>query len=207
MTISKDILDIIVVLTPCIIAFYIIEALTHHKRIEYQRVILNIMVLNFIIYFLIYLLSIGYLSSFFNLENISLLSKETNISIMTLGLLFSILIGLIGSRIINEKYIFKIAKYFKVSDLTSNLNVWEDFISQKRNLVYLSVRDYENNKIYFGKIKLYSEFSHDTKELYLTDITVLNSQSGKKLYNLQEIYLVINDKMSIEIPTKRNNDE
>ena len=206
MTISKELLDIILILTPGIIAFYIIEALTHHKKIEYQRVLLNIVVLNFIIYFLIYLFSLGlnkHLPNFahtVHLTNEHILSKNTNITIMTLGLLFAILLGLVISRAVNKKYLFKMAKYLKSTDLNSNLNVWDDFLSEKRKFNGIIIRDISNNLMYYGIPKRYSEFSLEKRELHLIDIRIHSNKTNKELYRINELYLVLNDTMTIEIP-------
>ena len=207
MTISKELLDIILILTPGIIAFYIIEALTHHKKIEYQRVLLNVIILNFIIYFLIYLLSIGVnkhspdIAHTLNLTKEHILSKDTNITTMALGLFFSILIGLTMARAVNEKYLFKIAKYFKASDLDSNLNVWDDFLSEERSFPGIIVRDKQNNLMYYGIPKRYSEFSLDKKELHLMDVRIyFNDDTEKELYRQNELYLVLNDTMTMEVP-------
>ncbi len=214
MTISKELLDIMLVLTPGIISFYIVEALTHHKKIEYQRVILNIIVLNFIIYLLIYLFAIGLYKHFpdlaqkWHLSTDHIMVKSINVPMMILGLFFAILIGLVLSRWINEKYIYKLAKYLKVSDLDSNLNVWDDFLSEKRDFDGIIVRDYENNVMYYGVPKRYSEFSHDKKELHLEDVRIFLEQEAEELYRQNELYLVINDKMTIEIPRlERNKNE
>ncbi len=202
------------VLTPGIISFYIVEALTHHKKIEYQRVILNIIVLNFIIYLLIYLFAIGLYKHFpdlaqkWHLSTDHIMVKSINVPMMILGLFFAILIGLVLSRWINEKYIYKLAKYLKVSDLDSNLNVWDDFLSEKRDFDGIIVRDYENNVMYYGVPKRYSEFSHDKKELHLEDVRIFLEQEAEELYRQNELYLVINDKMTIEIPRlERNKNE
>ena len=206
MTISKELLDIMLVLTPGIISFYIIKSLTHHKKIEYQRVVLNIIVLNFIIYLMIYLFSIGLHKHFpdvankWHLTTDHIMIKSMNVSVMILGLIFALLIGLFLSRFINEKYIYKIAKYLKISDLDSNLNVWDDFLSEKRDFSGIIVRDYENNVMYYGVPKRYSEFSHDKKELHLEDVRIFLEQEAEELYRQNELYLVINDKMTIEIP-------
>ncbi len=206
MTISKELLDIILILTPGIIAFYIIEALTHHKKIEYQRVLLNVIILNFIIYFLIYLLSIGVnkhspdIAHTLILTKEHILSKDTNITTMALGLFFSILIGFTMARAVNEKYLFKIAKYFKASDLDSNLNVWDDFLSEKRGFDGIIIRDKPNNIMYYGIPKRYSEFSLEKRELHLIDVRIYDNKKGTELYRQNELYLVINDTITIEIP-------
>lgn len=206
MNISKELLDIILILTPGIISYYLIEALTHHKRITYQRVLLNIIVLNFIIYFLIYLFTLALnkhwskLSQSLNLDKAQLLSKDINISIMALGLIFAILIGIIITRAINQKYLFKLANKLKVSSLSSNLNVWDDFLSEDREHQLIVIRDISNNLIYVGLLNKYSEFSLEQKEIHLTDVEVFGNTQNDLLYKIEELYLVINDTMTIEIP-------
>jgi len=206
MTISKELLDIMLILTPGIISFYIIETLTHHKRIEYQRVILNIIVLNFIIYFFIYVVSIfiNYCFQDFatkiHLTQEHIFQKDTNITIMSLGLIFSLITGLYIAKAINNKFIFNIAKKLNISNLNSNLNVWDDFLSEERNFSGIIIRDIKNNLMYYGEIKRYSEFSLEKKELHLTDIRIYNNKLAKELYRQEELYLVIDDTMTIEIP-------
>jgi len=206
MTISKELLDVMLVLTPGVISFYIIESLTHHKKIEYQRVLLNIIILNFMIYLMIYLFSIGLNKHFpevaqsWHLSTSHILAKNMNIALMILGLLFSTLFGLVIARAINEKYLYKLAKKLYVSDLDSSLNVWDDFLSEKRDFEGIIIRDFENNIMYYGRPKRYSEFSHDKKELHLEDVRIFAEEEACELYRQNEIYLVINDKMTIEIP-------
>lgn len=213
MTISKELLDIILILTPGIIAFYIIEALTHHKKIEYQRVLLNIIILNFIIYFLIYLLSLGLnkhlpsLAHTLHLTKEHILSKDTNVTIMSLGLFFAILIGFTLARAVNEKYLYKIAKSLKATDLDSNLNVWDIFLSEKRKFTGIIIRDIPNNLMYYGVPKRYSEFSLEKQELHLINVRIHSNKTGKKLYTQNELYLVINDTMTIEIPKPPQKDK
>jgi hypothetical protein len=206
MTISKELLDVMLVLTPGVIAFYIIESLTHHKKIEYQRVLLNIIVLNFMIYLMIYLFSIALnkhlpeVAQNWHLSTEHILAKNMNIALMLLGLFFAILFGLIIARAINEKYLYKLAKKLHTSDLDSSLNVWDDFLSEKRDFEGVIIRDFENNIMYYGIPKRYSEFSHDKKELHLEDVRIFEEKDAKELYRQNELYLVINDKMTIEIP-------
>ncbi|MCB4763493.1 MAG: hypothetical protein LGB78_06280 [Sulfurovum sp.] len=214
MTISKELLDVMLVLTPGVISFYIIESLTHHKKIEYQRVLLNIIVLNFMIYLMIYLFSIGLNKHFpeiaqsWHLSTDHILAKNMNIALMILGLFFAILFGLVTSRAINEKYLYKLAKKIHASDLDSSLNVWDDFLSEKRGFEGIIIRDFENNIMYYGVPKRYSEFSHDKRELHLEDVRIFTEVEADELYRQDELYLVVNDKMTIEIPKiERNDDE
>ena len=151
MQVSKELLDVILLLTPGIISFYIIETLTHYKKVTYQRIVLNIIILNFIVYFGIYLF-IEVLENILplwadkiNLVTEQILKREINISIMILGLVFSILLGFFLSKVINKKYIFRFANKFNISSLSSNLNVWDDFLSKERQENVIVIRDKVNN--------------------------------------------------------------
>lgn len=213
MQISKELLDVILLLTPGIISFYIIETLTHYKKVSYQRIILNVIILNFMIYFGIYLFvqilevfSFSYLSKW-NLSTEQLLLKKTNILIMSLGLIFSLLIGLFLSRAINKKYIFRFANKFNISNLSSNLNVWDDFLSKERDKNIIIIRDSVNNLMYYGMIDSYSETTLEKKELHLSDVTIYDDFEATKLYDVEELYLVVNDTMIMEIPSLPIKDE
>jgi len=211
--VSKELLDVILLLTPGIISFYIIETLTHYKKVTYQRIVLNVIILNFIIYFGIYIFIkiLNKISTHWadklNLATEQILHKDINISIMILGLIFSIFLGFWLSKAINKKYIFRFANRLNISDLSSNLNVWDDFLSSNRTENVVVIRDKVNNLMYYGLIGSYSETTLEKKELHLFDVTVYGNIEANKLYDVEELYLIINDTMTIEVPHLNNKDE
>ncbi len=75
--------------------------------------------------------------------------------------------------------------------------------SDKDKLVY--VRNNATNLTYYGYVKAFSE-SYDKREIVLQDVTVYYSDTFKKLYSLDVVYLEFNGTdFSIETPTFESN--
>ena len=61
--------------------------------------------------------------------------------------------------------------------------------------------------MYYGLVGAYSESTLEKKEIHLFDVTVYGNLKSNKLYDIKELYLIINDTMTVEIPNLNNKDE
>ena len=88
------------------------------------------------------------------------------------------------------------------SNMTSNMEVWDDFFATPRENSIVVVRDLNNNLMYYGAINYYSiGMTSRMVALHMTDVDVFQNDTAEKLYNVNELYLPFHsDSMTVEFP-------
>lgn len=212
MGISKEILDVVLILLPGIIAFIIAETLTPHNKSEFNRSIVYVIVLSAMSFFisvtiwkLYYQLStklkFAFQTSDINLSD-TLFSFHSSYSFSFIVFSIAILLGLFFAWAVNKNLIYKFMFLHGDSNITSKMEVWDDFFSKKRENSYLVIRDIKNNLMYYGDLEHYSIGTTNQKfALHLCDVDVYENNSAKKLYNIDELYLPFHpESMTVEFP-------
>lgn len=211
MELSKEILDIVVVILPGLFAFVIAEALTPNKA-EFNRSVvytialsalsfLSAIILWKLYYKLSYLLKFGYPISNIVFTN-NIFSFHSNFYFALLVFMISILLGFTFAWAINSHLIYKLMNKLGASNMASNMEVWDDFFATPRENSFVVVRDINNDLMYYGNVNYYS-IGTTTKmiALHLTDVDVYTNKTAQKLYNVNELYLPFHlESMTVEFP-------
>lgn len=101
----------------------------------------------------------------------------------------SVLIGISLSYILNYKLIYRFAHFFKVSNRFGDSNVWSYVFNLKQDQIgWVTVRDHERDLIYDGWVEAFSDDT-ECSELFLRDVEIFKNSTGKKLYEVDALYL------------------
>ncbi len=218
MELSKEILDIVVVILPGLFAFVIAEALAPNK-VEFNRSIVYTIALSALsflsatifwklYYKLSYLLKFGYPISNIVFTN-NIFSFHSNFYFALLVFMISILLGFTFAWAINNHLIYKLMNKLGASNMASKLEVWDDFFATQRENSFVVVRDISNDLMYYGNVNYYS-IGTATKmtALHLTDVDVYTNKTAQKLYNVNELYLPFHsESMTVEFPKILNSQQ
>lgn len=211
MEISKEILDITLILLPGLFAFVIAEALTPQNKSEFERSVIYVIALSAMSFFialgfwkLYYLISksLYYLPQIPNLQFDNIFSFHSSYPFAFLVFIIAIVLGIFFAWVININLIYKFMNKLGTSNMTSNMEVWDDFFSLKRENSFVVVRDINNNLMYYGCVNYYSiGTTSQMVALHLTDVDVFVNSSSEMLYNVQELYLPFHsESMTVEFP-------
>lgn len=97
-----------------------------------------------------------------------------------------------------HKLHFRLFQILKITKKFGEQDVW-GFLMNSTSTDWVTVRDIENNIMYDGRVKTFSD-NYKEAELLLTDVSVRRNDSGEDLYDVDAQYLSLNkDKISIEI--------
>ena len=201
MEISALTLKLILLLTPGALAAIIHKRLTiqHKKQSDFMFVIMAIMN-GIFAYLILQILSIVkvFTHNIFNccnkkeyyaidtFKNIST-NNAIPYSDIILASIISVLLGILITKLENDKTLFIIARKLKVSNKYGDENLYSHYLnSPKVGWVY--VRDIGNSITYFGFIHSFSE-NNKFKEIVLEEVTVYNYPNSEKLYDVESIYL------------------
>jgi hypothetical protein len=99
----------------------------------------------------------------------------------------SIPVAFLASSIINFKIFPRIAKWLRFTTKYGDENLYSYYLSAKE-IDWVTVRDYEKNLTYEGKVQFHSE-NDKIQELVLSDVSVYRYEDSAFLYSLTTIYL------------------
>ena len=220
MTLSHELLKIIILLVPGIISMLLLERLITNNKLEFKRFVLNIIVLSIFSYLLAYLLweilfwiySIFKWSSPLVSSPINLLGYFTdtkfkiNFWIVLYTSFCGVLLAIIMAIVINGKIVTKIGRWLHITIKHGDETVWDYFHNKPTN-DWVIVRDIKNDIMYFGWIEAFSDDATEYDELILKEVSVFSNTSGDKLYDAKEIYLSgKREDLRIEIHNYNNED-
>lgn len=212
MQLSKEILDITLILLPGLFAFVIAEALVPYSKTEFKRSVVYVIALSaisFLITIIIWKLSYILFDFFkfsYQISNLAftnnIFSFHSSLTFAFLVFIISILLGLTFAWAINNHLIYKLMNKLGASNMTSNLEVWDDFFATPRNDSFVVVRDINNDLMYYGGVNYYSiGTTSQMIALHLTDVDVYQNSSSDKLYAVNELYLPFHpESMTVEFP-------
>lgn len=101
----------------------------------------------------------------------------------------AILNGFILSKIVNSRYLHKLARRLRVGNTMGDADVW-GFVhnSGTDSLKWVRVRDHGFNLVHEGWIESFSDTFREC-ELFLRDVRVFRNDTGEQLYDVSGIYL------------------
>jgi hypothetical protein len=207
MELSNDLIKIIFLLFPGIVSMTLLEMMITHKKIDFNRYMLNIIVLSIMSYSILY-----WLSNFYHVMCDSQGQKPTfvlmdfllsNNYLSTLTLLKATVIGIVMSLMlsfaINRKYINKLGQKLRITKKYGDESVW-NYFHNKDESRWVTIRDKINDLMYVGWIEVFSEDNLEYDELVLRDVVVYKNSTAEKQYTVDEIYICRKrEELSIEI--------
>ena len=87
----------------------------------------------------------------------------------------------------NKKWLNRVAKSLKVTRKIGDIDLW-NFVLDSPDTKWIVVRDIKYNLAYQGRIEGFSE-TFNENELFLSEVLVLQNDTGEKLYDVDALYL------------------
>lgn len=185
---------IAIVFLPGIIAFIIVDNFTNHGETKIHHWIVYSFLLNLASYCIFRVLA-NLANLLFN-YNIELWTFEKlfgkNLSIdyyqIFLTSVIAIIIGFLLSFLLNNKYFYKFVCWLSCSDRLDGIDVFEAIMRDKTIGNWVTMHDYERDKIFDGFIQKWST-NYDIREIYLRDVRVYQLSTGNFLYSTPALVL------------------
>lgn len=214
MEFSELTIRLLLIFFPGMIAMFIINNLTTHKRNEFNIFLLHSFLMGLVSYFTAYFVVminnwILILNGYSGNKKLQFLESLTNgksaISIreVLLVTLLAIILAIVISLVINRGWFHLLARKLKITNQFGEKDVWQHMFNSP-NVEWISVRDFENDLIFQGHVAAFSDTSI-TNELLLQDVIVYASSTGEELYHLDAIYITRKtDSLTIEVQQFKN---
>lgn len=203
MNISEFAFNLLLIFFPGIICTYMVDMFTNHRERTQFQFIINAFLLGFgsyLIYaFVVYCFAPEKVS---NINFLHALSAEGKAKISLKEILqVCVISSFLAVFIIvanTNKLHFRLFQTLKISKKFGEQDVW-GFLMNSSSTEWVTVRDHENNIMYDGSVKAFSDNSKEA-ELLLENVSVYRNDSGEHLYDIDAQYLSLNrNKISIEI--------
>jgi hypothetical protein len=202
MDISEFAFNLLLIFFPGIICAYMVDMFTNHRERTQFQFIINAFLLGFGSYLLfagiVYIFTPDKLSEINFIH--ALLDGRAKISLKEILLVCGVSAALAVIIIVinTHKLHFRIFQFLKITKKFGEQDVW-GFMMNSTSTEWITVRDSENNIMYDGSVKAFSDNSKEA-ELLLENVSVYRNDSGEHLYNTNAQYLSLSkDKISIEI--------
>jgi len=202
---------------PGVIATYVIDMLTAHRKrqpfnfivhsyllgvLSYGLLILIVLIINFIrnIFGITHNLEVLFIDALLNSE------EEINTSEVFFASLAGLIIALILSRVITKNLFYKFSNWIGISDKHGDGDIW-DYLLGSNDVQWVILRDKEKNIVYQGAVHSYSQ-KDEKREIVLSQVSVFKDQEGNltSLYEMAFVYLNfdINSNVVIEIDERED---
>lgn len=176
---------------PGIIAFIIVDNLTIHKATKTRHWIVYSLLLGFLSYMPWMILSevlskkCGVVPAQF-ITN--LVNKDTpiNLNEIFIASISALFLGAVISKGINDRWLYKISRFFKISNKFPEIDAWANCIAIYQPS-WIRIRDRENGLIYQGRLISTSD-ANERDGIVLEDVTVYN-EYGKSLFSSEVFYI------------------
>lgn len=212
MLISELSWRLILLFLPGIICTLTIDLLTIHGRWSPFDFLLRSLVFGIITYLFLQLIifvpnGIAYIcnNGSFNPTYLSiwqsLAKQETAVNFKEIASSssLSLIVGIVVSKIMNNKWIIKIGRKFKITTKFGDDDVWSYFLSQN-DVHWIWIRYPLQNIVYEGWVQSFSE-SEKVREIVLKDVKVYTNNNSMFLYEVPAVYLTGKaEDLLIELP-------
>ena len=192
MELSEYTFRLMLLFLPGIIAFIIIDNLTIHKETKLHHWVIYSFLLGFASYFPWTLLcevhAVVYGGNSFSKFLSLLVNYDATINFyeVFIATMFSVVLGLCITKIINRRLLFKAASVLRVSDKFPEVDAWVNCLACY-NPVWVRVRDIEHNRIYQGRLASTSDPTE--RDGIVLEETVIYNEQGVKLYQVPVVYI------------------
>lgn len=205
MDITEFAFKLLLLFFPGIVCTYVVDHLTVHRPREIAFFLMQSFVHGVAIYFIYWcglkVLAHNWPNSF--TSGVTFLRALTDSSApfsfreIAFVTALAVLIGCLISISSKYKLLNRFARLIKITKKFGELDVWGYMLNIKE-IVWVTVRDHENNLIYDGWVQAFSDDSKDA-ELLLRDVSIYKNDTGEPLYQSGAVYLSRSrEKISIE---------
>jgi hypothetical protein len=208
MALTELTIKIIIIVSPGIITSLIIQYLTiSKKQSDFKFAIVSIVfgLVNYLVLQFLYwtqqLICVHQEESFRllrTLEELSAVSNKIYWGEVIIAIILSIVLGFVYSYMDHHKVINKLGWFFNVTNKYGSENAYSYFLNF-RDLDYVYIRKVSDDLTYRGKVSIFSE-KENVREVILEDVTVYRYCDSEYLYDIDKIYLLLDQNVIIEKP-------
>lgn len=109
------------------------------------------------------------------------------------------LLAVVAAGLKYKKVVNRLGRWLRVTNRFGDETVW-DYLLNSPNIGWVYVRDHKYNLAYLGYISKFSD-SNEYRELLLEEVSVYSNLNGKKLYDLDGLYLIrLGPEITLELP-------
>ena len=179
-----------------------VDMFTNHKERTQFQFVINAFLLGFGSYLLyasaVYFCAPDKINSINFLHSLSEGKAKISLKEILQVCVVSAILAILLIVISTHKLHFRLFQALKITKKFGEQDVW-GFLMNSTSTEWITVRDSENNIMYDGSVKAFSDNSKEA-ELLLENVSVYRNDSGEHLYDVDAQYLSLNrDKISIEI--------
>ncbi|MCE9553132.1 MAG: DUF6338 family protein [Planctomycetes bacterium] len=207
MQFSELTIRLLLLFLPGLLCHYVVDWLTVHRRRQIFEIVLHSFlfgvisycvyaVLHFAVYILVFAATFGHVTLPTVAFERSLTDSKSPLSLVEIVLVsaVAVVLGVFFSKLVNNKTLHTIARKWKVTYKFAEHDVW-GYVFDSTEMVWILLRDTDQNKMYQGRVEAYSDVEHDDfVELHLLDVQVYNEATGEFLYQSDRMYLSRNRK-------------
>lgn len=112
--------------------------------------------------------------------------------------LIAIILAYVASKLFYKfKFINKLGKILKVTNRYGDNDLWDYFHNMDASLEWVTVRDYQQGLVYYGRISVFSDTGQE-RELIMEDVDIYHNTTGELINTVPILYLS-RDKFSLNI--------
>ena len=202
MNISEFAFNLLLIFFPGIICTYMVDIFTNHKERTQFQFTINAFLLGFGSYLLyaaiVYLCAPDKINSINFLHALSEGKAKISIKEIAQVCVVSFVLAVAIIVINTHKLHFRLFQFLNITKKFGEQDVWGLLMNSPKT-DWVTVRDNENNIMYDGSVKAFSDNSKEA-ELLLENVSIYKNDTGSHLYDVDAQYLSLNrDKISIEI--------
>lgn len=202
MNISELAFNLLLIFFPGIICTYMVDIFTNHKERTQFQFTINAFLLGFGSYLLyaaiVYLCAPDKINSINFLHALSEGKAKISIKEIAQVCVVSFVLAVAIIVINTHKLHFRLFQFLNITKKFGEQDVWGLLMNSPKT-EWVTVRDNENNIMYDGSVKAFSDNSKEA-ELLLENVSIYKNDTGSHLYDVDAQYLSLNrDKISIEI--------
>lgn len=194
MNLSELTLKLLLLFVPGIICSCFIDTFTNHKERTKFEFVIN----SYLYGLLSYGLYWGIVKIFWCSSNIpdndlvflkALVEKDAKINFREIAYacMIAVVVAIVFTYIHTHKLHFKFFQFIGITKKFGELDVW-GFMMNSKDVTWVTVRDIENNLMYDGWVRAFSDNSKEA-EILLEDVKVYSNDSGALLYDVESQYL------------------
>lgn len=208
MEITEFALKLLLLFFPGILCAYAVDQLTVHRPRETFFFLLQSFVFGIISYFTYWggLKTLHHYWPSHFASSVTFLRALTDSTVtfsfkeIAVVSIVSLLLSCVISVAVRHKLPNRVARKIGLTTKFGELDVWGYMLNMKE-IVWVTVRDHQNNLIYDGWVQAFSDDSKEA-EIFLRDVSVYKNDTGERLYQVGAVYISRNrESISIECRT------
>ncbi len=181
-------LKVFLLFLPGIIALKLIELLTPHRKLDFNKYLINVAVLGVSSYIFQYaFISLLFKKSSLTFFDSLLNNTPINFNEIIYSTFAAIIIGVFYSLTVNKNWFYKLFVYLGITNRFGGNRVF-DHLMNSPDVIWVTIRDQELKLNYQGWIEYFNDNEDSSKEIFLREVIVFDNITGDEITELNSLY-------------------